>query len=235
MSNFHLLEFPASRGSHIAVAKSMLSTESCRELVDACRDSFERLFYPGPTIGGIQKEIKNTYDFDYSYNTIAPLNLPQHNTLIRIEHEVQYAVNSALSLYLEEFPHLRYAPNPRHTGWRLQKYTKGQGYYRVHCDGDIWTPGQSQTRILGFVLYLNTVDVGGETIFPDHKVRIKANAGDIAMFPANWTHPHAGAVSISDDKWIISTFIECDIPVPHPSYTMTNRDRNQVEPTVVGD
>ena len=73
------------------------------------------------------------------------------------------------------------------------------------------------------------------TIFPDHKVRIKANAGDIAMFPANWTHPHAGAVSISDDKWIISTFIECDIPVPHPSYTMTNRDRNQVEPTVVGD
>lgn len=239
MSNFHLLEFPAGRGSHIAVAKSMLSSESCSQLINACRDSFETLFYPGPTIGGVQKEIKNTYDFDYSNETIAPLNLPQHNTLVRIENEVQIAVTSALSLYLEEYPHLRNAPNPRHTGWRLQRYTKGQGYYRVHADGDVWTPGQSQGRILGFILYLNTINVGGETIFPDNEVRVKANAGDIAMFPANWTHPHAGAVPVSDDKWIISTFIMCDTPMPYSMpyapYLLPNKDMSQVEPTVVGE
>lgn len=235
MSNFHLLEFPAGRGSHIAVAKSMLSSDSCRQLIDACRDSFEKLFEPGPTIGGVQKHIKNTFDFNYSYDTIAPLNLPQHDTFIRIENEVQTAVTAALSLYLEEFVFLRNAPNPVHTNWRLQKYTKGQGYYRIHSDGDIWTPGQTQKRILGFILYLNTVDVGGETIFPDHEVRVKANAGDIAMFPANWTHPHAGAVPISDDKWIISTFIDCDIPEPYTPYVLLNKDMSQVEPTVVGE
>jgi len=235
MSNLHLLEFPAGRGSHIAVAKSMLTEESCSQLVAACRDSFERIFEPGPTILGVQKEIKNTYDFNYSYDNIAPFNLPQHDVLMRIEREVNTAVTAALSLYLEEFPHLRYAPNPRNTGWRLQKYTKGQGYYRVHCDGDIWTPGQSLNRILGFILYLNTVDVGGETIFPDNEVRVKANAGDIAMFPSNWTHPHAGAVPVSDDKWIISTFIDCDTPPPYLSYVLPNRDTGQVEPTVVGE
>ena len=235
MSNFHLLEFPAGRGSHIAVAKSMLGSESCNQLVNACRDSFETLFYPGPTIIGVQREIKNTYDFDYSYNTISKFNLPQHDVMMRIEREVNAAVTAALSLYLEEFPFLRNAPNPVHTGWRLQRYTKGQGYYRVHSDGDIWTPGQTQKRILGFILYLNTVDVGGETIFPDNEVRVKANAGDIAMFPANWTHPHAGAVPISDDKWIISTFIDCDIPQPYIPYVLSNKDMSQVEPTIVGE
>ena len=235
MSNFHLLEFPAGRGSHIAVAKSMLSSESCSQLVGACKDSFETLFYPGPTLTGVHTEIKNTYDFDYSPSNIAPLNLPQHNTFARIDSEVQTAVTSALSLYLEEYPYLRTAPNPRHTGWRLQRYMKGKGYYRVHCDGDIWTKGQSQTRILGFVLYLNTVDIGGETIFPDNEVRVRAHAGDIAMFPSNWTHPHVGAVPISDDKWIISTFIECDVPQPYSPYLLPNRDMSGVEPTVVGE
>lgn len=235
MSNYHLLEFPAGRNSHIAVAKSMLGMESCSELVNACRDSFETLFSPGPTIGGIQKQIKNTFDFNYSYNNIAPFNLPQHDTLMRIEREVDTAVTAALSLYLEEFLFLRDAPNPVHTGWRVQRYTKAQGYYRVHSDGDIWTPGQSQKRILGFILYLNTVEVGGETIFPDHQVRVKASAGDIAMFPANWTHPHAGAVPISDDKWIVSTFINCDTPEPYYSYLLDNKDLSKIEPTIVGE
>jgi hypothetical protein len=235
MSNFHLLEFPAGRGSHIAVAKSMLSSESCSQLVGACRDSFEKLFYPGPTLGGVQKIIKHTSDFNYSYDTIAPLNLPQHSTFMKIESEVNSAVNAALSLYLEEYEFLRTAPNPKHTGWRLQKYEKGQGYYRVHIDGDVWTGGQSTSRVLGVILYLNTVDIGGETIFPDNEIRVKANAGDIALFPANWTHPHCGAVPISDDKWIISTFIMCDTPEPYSPYLLQNKDMSQVQPTVVGE
>lgn len=205
-----LLEFPAGRSAHIVVGKSMLNTESCSQLISACNDSFEALFHPGLTIGGLQKKTKNTYDFHYSYNQMPPLNLLQYDTFMRIESEVDTAVKSVLSLYLEEFKWLRQAPNPVHTGWRIQKYTKGQGYYDTHTDGDVWTP-RLQKRILGVVLYLNTVDIGGETIFPDHQVSVKANAGDIAIFPSNWTHPHSSAVPISDDKWIISTFIVCDI------------------------
>lgn len=239
MSNLHLLKFPAGRECHIAVAEAMISKTTCEELVSNCKQSFEKLFEVGPTMGGVQRHIKNTYDFSYCYETLQPLNLPSHNSFMKISYEIDDAVNSALALYLEEYPHLRAAPQPRHTGFRLQKYIKGDGFYRVHIDGDVWTQDTERGRILGMVIYLNDIDVGGETMFPDQNIRVKGNAGDIAIFPAAWTHPHAGCVPVSEDKWIISTFIICDVPDLHRPYVIENKDitqiQNFIEPTVVGE
>ena len=61
--------------------------------------------------------------------------------------------------------------------------------------------------MLGAIIYLNTVETGGETYFREHDLKIPAKAGSIALFPAYWTHPHQGCVPISDDKWIVSTFV----------------------------
>ncbi len=38
-------------------------------------------------------------------------------------------------------------------------------------------------------------------------VKVAPRAGRIALFPAVFTHPHESCVPITDDKWIISTFI----------------------------
>ena len=239
MNNMHVLKVPAGREGHIAVAESMVSRQSCQELVSACKQSYEQLFHVGPTMGGVQKHIKNTMDFSFSYDELHPLNLPSHNTFMKISYEVDAAVNTAISLYLEEYPHLRAAPNPRHTGFRLQKYLKGDGFYRVHIDGDVWTQDSERGRILGMVMYLNDIEIGGETMFPDQNVRVKGRAGDIAIFPAAWTHPHAGCVPVSDDKWMISTFIICDVPDLHRPYALNNKihahTASSMKPTIVGE
>ena len=57
-------------------------------------------------------------------------------------------------------------------------------------------------------MYLNTIESGGQTAFPLHEVSVSAEAGSIAVFPASWTHPHQGLLSLKQDKWIVSTFIQ---------------------------
>jgi hypothetical protein len=67
--------------------------------------------------------------------------------------------------------------------------------------------GELSTRALSVVVYLNDVDQGGETDFPLQELKVKPKSGRICIFPSNFTHPHSGNPSLSNDKWIISTFL----------------------------
>jgi hypothetical protein len=42
-------------------------------------------------------------------------------------------------------------------------------------------------------------------------VQIKPVAGDALFFPTFWTHLHCGQIPISDDKYVISSFIHFEI------------------------
>jgi len=96
------------------------------------------------------------------------------------------------------------------TGFQVQKYYRNFGFYRPHVDSFPILNSSMNNRVLACVIYLNDVEYGGETNFPLHGVKIKPKVGRIALFPAVWTHPHESCVPITDDKWIISTFIVND-------------------------
>ena len=57
-------------------------------------------------------------------------------------------------------------------------------------------------RQVVYMLYLNTVKDEGGTIFPHQKVHIKAIKGDLILWPADFTHPHAGIISNTEQKYI---------------------------------
>lgn len=88
---------------------------------------------------------------------------------------------------------------------KLQKTSVGGGYHIWHPEaGDRATAG----RILAFVLYLNDVEDGGETEFLYQHKRIKPKAGTLIISPAAFTHTHRGNPPLSNDKYIVTGWVE---------------------------
>lgn len=86
-------------------------------------------------------------------------------------------------------------------GYTIQKQQKG-AKYAWHYDGSI-----SEGIDFGLIIiYLNTVEQGGETEFINGR-KVKPERGKAIIFPANWTYPHCGNEVISGDKYILTSMI----------------------------
>ena len=87
--------------------------------------------------------------------------------------------------------------------FRVKKYEKGtDDRFDKHVDvGD----HASARRFLSMFWYLNDVEEGGETVF-ENGPTIKPKEGRLVMFPPLWLYPHEGKRTISDDKFIVSSY-----------------------------
>jgi len=197
--------WPAGKSSAIMVAENALSEELCSSVIRELSTYYEKLFSPGPVMGGLMPYVKNSMDMSWSSPNLINSGVPPE-PLSSYENEVTQVLFSCVGYYQEQFTWLWDWPGMSDTGFRVQRYIKGGGYYREHIDGGP-LPATVPERVLGAVVYLNTVDVGGETYFRHQDVFVPARVGSIALFPAYWTHPHQGCMPISSDKWIVSTFI----------------------------
>ena len=87
---------------------------------------------------------------------------------------------------------------------RIKRYFVASGdQFQPHFDAADYTCN----RYLVFIWYLNDVVEGGETDFPDLGMRVNARAGRLMMFPPYWMFQHAGLPPLSNDKYIISTYL----------------------------
>jgi hypothetical protein len=118
------------------------------------------------------------------------------------------AVNAALEQIVAQVPSLQIWPL-WWTGYKIQHYRKNEGHFKWHFDA--LGPGTWE-RQLAMVIYLNSVEEGGETCFHRQNVKVKPIAGDAVIFPTFWTHAHCGEIPRSEDKYIISSFVSFDIP-----------------------
>ena len=62
-------------------------------------------------------------------------------------------------------------------------------------------------RYLVFLWYLNDVAEGGETVFPKLGINIAARQGRMVVFPPYWMYQHAGLPPLSNEKYILSTYL----------------------------
>lgn len=95
------------------------------------------------------------------------------------------------------------------------------GEYKPHYDYfDPSTPGglyhynRGGQRVASFIVYLNTPEAGGETVFPKAKLRVKPEKGKALLFynvdPEGKEDPmsfHGGAPVIAGEKWIITRWL----------------------------
>lgn len=88
---------------------------------------------------------------------------------------------------------------------KIQKTEIGGGFHTWHFES--MTRGNSD-RIATYTLYLNDVEEGGETEFLYLAKRIKAKRGTLVIFPAAFTHTHRGNPPISNEKYIVTGWVE---------------------------
>jgi prolyl 4-hydroxylase len=119
--------------------------------------------------------------------------------------QIQNVLLKAYEIYKSQVPNTEYLPTPLAIEqFRMKKYNVGEDEsFPMHVD--VSTP-ESAPRYLGALFYLNTVQEGGETHYPDFDLTIPATSGSILLFPPMWMYPHEGRMPISESKYIISTY-----------------------------
>jgi len=189
------------RGNHIFYAKGLLTAEQCRTLVELY--SADPRKHPGYTASALgerklESDLKVSTDLDVGTDGVWAAAFA----------ELHSGVTTVILSLAAQFPALQIAPL-RCTGYKIQHYKKNEGQFKWHFDA--FGPG-GWDRQLAVIVYLNSVAEGGETCFHRQNVQIKPVAGDALFFPTFWTHLHCGQIPISDDKYVISSFINFEIP-----------------------
>lgn len=114
-------------------------------------------------------------------------------------------IDRALERYNRDIELAIPIPNsPATSDLTLKRYRPGeQERFQLHFD----SINHVANRYLVLLWYLNDVEQGGETRFPQLDVTVQARAGRLLMFPPYWMYQHEGLPPISGDKYIVSTYL----------------------------
>lgn len=114
---------------------------------------------------------------------------------------------SVFEPYVDEYTLLAVFKGLKIRHIKIQKTRIGGGYHAWHCEN---LETRNAGRVLTFVLYLNDVHEGGETEFLYYPKRVKAEAGKLVLFPGSFTHTHRGNPPISNEKYILTGWVETE-------------------------
>ncbi len=93
----------------------------------------------------------------------------------------------------------------------LQKYQrKVGGYHHFHSENYPTPNDPEQTslhRVMLFMYYLNDVKEGGETEFYYQERKLTPRKGQLVFAPSGFTHTHKGHVPLSNDKYILTSWV----------------------------
>lgn len=90
-----------------------------------------------------------------------------------------------------------------------QKYDAGKGGY-PYWHSEVYPEARHNDalhRILLFMFYLNDVDEGGTTDFYYQNKSVQPKVGTMVIAPAYFTHTHRGSVPVSNDKYILTSWV----------------------------
>lgn len=111
----------------------------------------------------------------------------------------------AYPFYGQKYASLQNADRQSCTTLKIQKTPIGGGYHEWHYES---SSVQEAKRVSTFILYLNDVEEGGETELLYFPKRIQPKKNRLVLFPAGFTHTHRGNPPISNDKYILTGWVE---------------------------
>jgi hypothetical protein len=181
-----------------------LCPELCEEIITLFESSPDKC--EGTTMGGIQKNVKDTTDLKISKCKL------WKDIYECLENELMHNIQNYMSSINEKYA---YDTNKiidckfDITPFMIQRYIQNEGKYIYHNDFTI-DYSKKKYRVLTYLFYLNDVLEGGETEFFGGEVNIIPMCGKLILFPSSWTFPHCGKMPISSNKYIITGWIYTD-------------------------
>jgi hypothetical protein len=187
------------RPNFISNWDNVLTSAECKEIIDY----FVKIKQLGLTYDR-SKEVPTKFvksDESVSLMDTEIFNLP---VTYQILANILDKIGTYYEIYSKEYPALTVSnKNIYHV--KLQCTKPGQGYHIWHSENECRA---YNSRVAVFTLYLNTVELGGETEFLHQGVRVNAVEGRLSIFPAAFTHVHRGNPPLSGDKYILTGWIE---------------------------
>lgn len=181
--------------------RELIPRDVCRSIIENYQRDARK--HPGYTVGS--RGEKKSHD---AVKVSTDLEIINEGVWTAAHEELHQAVSRVVLSVAAQFPSLQVWPL-RCTGYKIQHYRKNEGHFKWHFDA--LGPG-AWDRQLALIIYLNSVEEGGETCFHRQNVKVKPVAGDAVLFPTFWTHMHCGEIPRSEDKYIISSFVCFAIP-----------------------
>ena len=133
------------------------------------------------------------------------LNLSKDDSFKDVQAAMTKIVELAIGKYQSEIPTRTFPKELGLEHFRIKKYRPGgTDGFAYHVDVNSHA---SARRFLSLIWYLNDVDQGGETFFPHPNVRVKPKKGRLLLFPSLWNYPHSGEPPVSNDKYILGTYL----------------------------
>jgi len=198
----------------IGIFPNALSKEFCKELIDLFeRPDCIKHAVVGSTLGGANDNVKSTLDMDL-------MSYPQFNDFTK---ELAKVSNENIEKYIWSWENDKNNPQFNSNNlfgigtyyplWNIQKYKKNVGHYKGwHCEStaaeEVGTG--SHYRVMTSMFYLNDVEIGGETNFLYSGLKVSPKAGTFLCWPPPWPWVHSGSIPISNDKYIVTTWLQGD-------------------------
>jgi prolyl 4-hydroxylase len=132
-------------------------------------------------------------------------------------HMFRGSIDHALARYNADVGMTIPIPNSPSTADLIMKRYRSGGSekFQLHFDAI----HQFASRYLVLLWYLNDVEAGGETRFPQLDLAVKPQVGRLLMFPPYWLYQHEGVPPLEGEKYILSTYLlwtASDLVAPAP-------------------
>lgn len=149
----------------------------------------------GATAGGTNADVKKSTDI-----VIPPAAIAEPgNELFRNYFD---ALFGCYTDYLAQWPFIEtFLPRIEIGSFNIQRYQPGDHFQRIHTERASLS---GLHRVFAWMTYLNDVEDGGATYFPHYDLAVQPEAGKTLIWPAEWTHAHAGQVLNSGVKYIVT-------------------------------
>jgi len=128
------------------------------------------------------------------------LNLPYVNKPF-----IQHFFKNIYPLYVKKYSIIHNFQKHTIFDVKIQKTKIGEGFHTWHTEN---IRMESRNRFAVFMVYLNDVKEGGETEFLYQKCRFKPKKNTLLLWPSGFTHTHRGNPPLSNDKYVITGWIE---------------------------
>jgi len=188
-------------GDHI------LAIDNCFDdgLIDACIDVFNDCEEKGLTLDrleshpGSHKHLRADTSIFYS-SMDSMLSRPMQDMKGIIDNEI-------IDSWLDHYPVIETEQyRELYTSQlKIQRTRLTEGYHNWHSEHT--SKIQDVRTILAYMVYLNDVDEGGETEFLYQSKRIRPKRNTFVIWPAGFTHTHRGNPPLSNDKYVITGWI----------------------------